>query len=82
MVLLGFEQAFSVNASIQVVAVDLIFFDIYLGVFFGLFFLISRYFLNFRKSENRTCLDFERGQWMKKHKTGATRVHDVVIFIP
>ena len=34
------------------------------------------------KLKNRTCLDFERGQWTKNHKIGATRVHDVVIFIP
>ena len=75
--------------SVQVVAVDLLFFDICLGVFWAHViisrknYLISRnYFLISENLKNRTCLDFERGQWMKKHKIGATRVHDVVIFIP
>ena len=74
---------------LQVVAVDLIFFDIYLGVFWHHFefrltiFEISRNYFGISENlKNRTGLDFERSQWMKKHKIGATRVHDVVIFIP
>ena len=64
---------------IQVVAVDL-FFSIFIWAFFGLIFFfgknrviifwISRsYFLISENIKNRTCLDFERGQWMKNPKT-------------
>ena len=50
---------------------------------FRVIFSISRnYFFISENLKNRTCLDFERSQWMKKHKIGSTRVHDVVIFIP
>ena len=80
---------FPSRSRLQVVAVDLIFFDIYLGVFWAHvkisrnYFLISRnYFLISENLKNRACLDFERSQWMKNHKIGATLVHDVVIFIP
>ena len=50
---------------------------------FRVIFSISRnYFLISENLKNRTCIDFARSQWMKKHKIGSTRVHDVVIFIP
>ena len=56
-----------VEEHLQVVAVDWIFFDIYLGVFLGpydnfAYFFSLSYFWISENLKNRTGLDFERGQ--------------------